>query len=222
MPMSQFTRWISHEAVSVPIKHGGAMPIPTWGPEFVFAGNFFPQQGNTGGRRSRRYVIVPFNKPVTNQKSDIEVHIQQNLAAYITLCVRAYYMISRKYGKSDFFRTAPPFFSAQARSQYVQSNLLALYLSSPEFTFGPQYETPLPVIVKAAKEHARQSGQAAMADMRNQLITTNLTSICTALGLSLSDESKNTVWEDDGREYSGRCVRGIYPTHLISQLVGCC
>lgn len=215
MPMSQIAKCISHEPVSVAIKFGDPVYVNPWIAEFIFAGNGFPSKGNTAGRMSRRYVIIPFNRPVANQQSGLEKHIQENLGAYITLCVRAYNIIGRKHGAEDFFNAAPQFFRDQARKQFVQSNSLALYLSSSDFTYGAQYKTPWPIIEQAAKEYASLSGPGGRVEMVENLKEMSRINVCNSLNLKLSERPEAGYYAPTSRDYNCIWVKGIALTSSL-------
>lgn len=209
LPMSQIAKAISHEAISVAIKHGGAVQVDPWVAEFIFAGNVFPQNGNAAGRMSRRFVVVPMNNPIDNMQSNLEKHIEQNLPAYILLCARAYKELGSKYGADDFFTVAPHFFRAQAKGQFVQSNSLASFMNSSAFVHGPQYETPWLVIEAAAKADAGNNS-AANAELRKHFRDEiSIINICKSLDLTLTKQKIRKVDLATGTEYYCRWVKGI-------------
>jgi hypothetical protein len=208
MPMATIAKGISHEGISVAIKNKGAVYVNPWIAEFMFAGNGMPTKGNNGGRLTRRFLIVPFNISVSNQASNIEKHMKDNLPAYIMLCVRAYNIIGKKYGSQDFWVVAPKFFKEQAQSNFVQSNSLALFLNSPMFLMDEQYkneETPWCLIEKAALEYAGNG--AAREQMKTNLNLINRNTVCSHLGLTLSAKRKKAYYEN--KQYYGFWVKGI-------------
>uniref|UniRef100_UPI00262C75C2 hypothetical protein n=1 Tax=Asticcacaulis sp. TaxID=1872648 RepID=UPI00262C75C2 len=166
-----------------------------------------PSKGNEAGRMSRRFVIVPFNNPVTTQQSNLAKHIEQNLAAYIALCARAYNILGRKYGSSDLFRSAPSFFREQACGQFIQSNSLALFMNSSAFVRGEQYATPWTLIEEAAKTEAGFTGAKEMTNNLRDVYGRQ--NICNALGLTLSKGPETRFDKLTQTEYCCFWVEGI-------------
>ena len=158
MDQAIFQKMISGEYLTLAVKYGNPVKVLWKSPGFICS-NEFPNFGDSQGSISRRFVVFSFERQVNDDDCDpqLDLKLEQEMAAIIKKCNRGYLEIVNTVGKKDVWKLLPKYFSETRDNLSNETNPLKHFLSSSRVEYGEENIIKLVDFKREFFEYCRQN-----------------------------------------------------------------
>lgn len=128
---ADFQSIVSGESVQVASKHKMAFTVE-WDTPGILAGNEVPAFSDNAGSVQRRFMVFSFERAVVNGDMGLGKKLEEEMAAMLLKCNRAYREAADKWGNRNVWTVVPAYFHGTRNEMAQAVNSIEAFLASTE------------------------------------------------------------------------------------------
>lgn len=167
---AEFQSIVSGETVQVNAKHKTAFPVE-WDVPGILAGNEAPAFSDNAGSVQRRFLVFAFERAVVNGDMGLAKKLEEELAAILLKCNRAYREAADRWGTRNVWTVLPAYFHGTRNEMAQAVNSIEAFLASTEVVLGAELYCPYKEFRDAWKSFSIHNGYT---QQQNKPITAKL------------------------------------------------